>query len=124
MGLLETYQEWNFKPITPGASKTPRDQSDGKVAVDYLPNTYQKQIENRRPTDTVVIQASGDDATNGSFNTTTAFLYYSSLINGPLKNYKSRLVHKYNAQGTSDNDKYATSNEIRNTPGALYTTNS
>lgn len=124
MALKDIYENWSFKPILGvGANDTPVKQSEGRVAVDYLPNTYQTEVKNRAPRDTVVTQATADDATNGTFNTTSAFKYYSTLFNSPLKTFKSKVVHLYNAQGT-DTAKYATSNEIKNTPGALYSTNS
>lgn len=122
MGLKELYEGWAFRNGNKLGTNTPREQSDGDVAVDFLPNTYQTEIKNRTPTDTVVVQATSDDATNGTFNTTTAFRYYSTLVRSPLTSFKSRIVHKYDAQGT-DATKYATSNEIKNTPGALYNTN-
>jgi hypothetical protein len=124
MALKDIYESWAFKPILGvGASDTPVKQSEGRVAVDYLPNTYQTEVRNRTPGNKVVTQATGDDTTNGTFNTTSAFKYYSTLYSSPLKTFKSKVVHLYNAQGT-DASKYATSNEIRNTPGALYSTNS
>lgn len=124
MALKDIYESWAFKPILGvGANDTPVKQSEGRVAVDYLPNTYQTEVRNRSPRDTVVTQATTDDATNGTFNTTTAFKYYSTLFNSPLKTFKSKVVHLYNAQG-GDTAKYSTSNEIKNTPGALYSTNS
>ena len=124
MSLLDLYNSWNFKSAnTAGANKTPREVTEGKVAVDFLPNTYQTEVRNRTPHDKVVTQATGDDATNGTFSTVSAFKYYSTLFNSPLKTFKSKIVHLYNAQGT-DATKYATSNQVKNTPGALYSTNS
>lgn len=123
MGLKELYETWTFKAGNTLGNKNPRDQKDGILAVDYLPNTYQTEVKNRTPNDTVVTQATADDSTNGTFNTTSAFKYYSTLFASPLKTFKSKVVHLYNAQGT-DTAKYATSNEIKNTPGALYSTNS
>lgn len=124
MSLLDLYNSWNFKSAnTAGANKTPREVTEGKVAVDFLPNTYQTEVRNRTPQNKVVIQATADDATNGTFSTTSAFKYYSTLFNSPLKTFKSKIVHLYNAQGT-DAAKYATSNQVKNTPGALYSTNS
>jgi len=123
MGLKEIYESWNFRPVMNGANKTPRDQKDGKIAVDFLPNTYQTEVRNRAPGDVVVSQATEDDATKGSFNQ-QALKYYSTLIASPLKTFKSKVVHKYNAQGTSDVAKYTTTSEIKDTPGALYNTNS
>ena len=123
MGLKEIYDSWQFRPIMGGANKTPKEQKDGKVSVDFLPNTYQTEVRNRTPGDKVVSQATADDATNGTFSTNSAFKYYSTLFNSPLKTFKSKVVHLYNAQG-NDTSKYATSNEVKNTPGALYSTNS
>lgn len=123
MALKDIYESWNFKPIVAGTGKTPREQSEGKVAVDYLPNTYQTEVRNRTPGDKVVIQSTDDDATKGTFNTTSAFKYYSTLFTSPLKTFKSKVVHLYNAQGT-DTSKYITSNKVKDTPGALYSTNS
>lgn len=122
MGLKELYEGWNFRPIMDGADNNPREQKEGKVAVDFLPNTYQAEIRNRTPGDAVVIQASADNATNGMFNPVSAFQYYTTLFNSPLKTYKSQIVHRYNAQGT-DQAKYITSTGIVNMPGALYSTN-
>ena len=124
MSLLDLYNSWNFKSAnTAGANKTPREVTEGKVAVDFLPNVYQTEVRNRTPRDKVVTQATADDTTNGTFSTTSAFKYYSALFNSPLKTFKSRVVHLYNAQG-KDSDKYVTSNQVKNTPGALYSTNS
>lgn len=123
MALKDIYESWTFKPLTGiGANQTPVKQSEGKVAVDYLPNTYQTEVRNRTPQNTVVVQATEDDDTKGMFNKTSAFKYYTSLFNSPLKTFKSKVVHLYNAQGT-DATKYVTSNNVRNTPGALYNTN-
>lgn len=123
MGLKELYNNWNFKPLRGvGAGANPIKQSDGGVHVDFLPNTYQTEIRNRTPGDKVVSQATADDTTNGTFDTTSAFKYYSTLISSPLKTFKSKVVHKYNAQGV-DTTQYVTSNEVRNTQGALYSTN-
>lgn len=124
MRLEDIYRTWTFKPIAGvGASDTPVKQAEGRVAVDFLPNTYQTEVRNRTPNNKVVVQATRDDATNGTFRTTTAFNYYTTLYNNnSLRNFKSKVVHLYNAQGTT-NEKYITSNVIRNTPGALYNTN-
>lgn len=122
MSLIDLYNNWTFRSVNPlPASKNPKEQSEGKVAVDFLPNTYQTEVRNT-PRNQPVIPSAGDDTTNGTFNTTTAFRYYSTLVNSPLKSFKSKLVHLYNAQGT-DAQKYITSNSIRNTPGALYSNN-
>ena len=124
MALKDIYEQWAFRPIAGvGANQTPVKQSEGDVSVDFLPNTYQTEVRNRTPGDKVVTQAAGDDVTDGTFNTTSAFKYYTSLFNSPLKTFKSRVVHLYNAQGT-DANKYITSNEVKNTPGALYSNNS
>lgn len=123
MALKDIYEKWAFRPLAGvGAGDTPIKQSEGKVKVDFLPNTYQTEVRNRAPGDKVVNQATADDATNGTFNSTSAFKYYSTLVNSPLKTFKSRVVHKYNAQGV-DTTQYVTSNEVRNTQGALYSTN-
>jgi hypothetical protein len=123
MGLEELYKRWVFKNGNKlGATNTPREQSEGKVAVDFLPNTYQTEIRNRTPDDKVVTQATADDDTTGMFNKTTAFQYYSTIFNSPLKRFKSRVVHLYNAQGTTE-EKYITSTKVKNTPGALYINN-
>lgn len=124
MSLKDLYQNWNFRPLAGvGNGDDPVKQSEGKVAVDYLPNTYQKEVKNRTPNDKVVLQATGDDATKGTFNTTSAFKYYSTLFSSPLKTFKSKIVHLYNAQGNAS-EKYITSNKVKDTPGALYNTNS
>lgn len=124
MSLKDLYNNWNFKAAnTLGANKTPREQTEGKIAVDFLPNSYQTEVRNRIPGDKVVVQATADDDTKGTFNKTSAFKYYSTLFNSPLRTFKSKLVHIYNAQGTGKNSKYSTSDNIRNTPGALYNTN-
>lgn len=124
MGLKELYEGWAFRPLKDvNQDGTPKKQSEGKFSVDFLPNTYQTEIRNRTPGDKIVTQAATDDATNGTFNTTTAFKYYSTLFGGPLRTFKSKIVHLYDAQGAEE-AKYVTSNSIRNTPGALYNTNS
>jgi len=123
MGLKEMYESWEFKPTMAGANNTPQKQTEGDVAVDFLPNTYQTEVRNRTPGDKVVTQATVDDTTTGTFSTTSAFRYYTTLFSSPLKTFKSKVVHLYNAQGT-DSSKYITSDAIKNTPGALYSTNS
>ena len=117
MGLKETYETWTFKPLKDtGNADTPPNQSEGKVNVDYLPNTYQSGLANRTPQDKVVTQATADDATNGAFNS-TAFGYYSTLVDSPLKLFKSQEVHKYKINGN-----YTT--QFQNSEGVLYSTNS
>lgn len=122
MALKDIYESWTFRPILSGADKSPRNQANGEVAVDFLPNDYQTEVRNRAPGDKTVVQATGESDTAGTFNTTTAFKYYSTLYNSPLKTFKAKQVHLYNAQGT-DAQKYITSNAYRNTPGALYINN-
>jgi hypothetical protein len=123
MALKDIYESWAFKPLAGvGAGANPIKQSEGKVAVDFLPNTYQTEVRNRTPGDKVVTQATGDDATAGTFRTEAALKYYSALYNSPLKTFKGRVVQQYNAQGT-DTNKYVSSAEVRNTQGALYSTN-
>ncbi len=122
MSLLDLYNNWNFRNVSPlPSTKNPKEQSEGKVAVDFLPNTYQTEVRNT-PRNQPVVPSTGDDTTNGTFKPTTAFRYYSTLVNGPLKSFKSKLVHMYNAQGTNE-QKYITSNSVKNTPGALYSSN-
>lgn len=120
MALKELYEGWAFKPLAGvGGSDTPIKQSEGKVAVNFLQDTYQPREEdkvNRTPGDTVVSQATGDNETAGLFKQ-EALGYYSTLINSPLKAYKSRVVHKYNS---NSNKTYLDSTQVRNTPGALY----
>ena len=117
MSLLDLYNSWNFKSAnTAGANKTPREVTEGKVAVDFLPNTYQTEVRNRTPQNKVVTQATADNATVGEFNT-AALGYYSTLVNSPLKAYKSRVIHKYNS---ATNKTFLDSTQIKNTPGALY----
>jgi hypothetical protein len=124
MGLKELYESWTFKSVTPlSTSQNAREQSKGNVAVDFLPNTYQAEVRNTARNQPV-LPSSGDDTTNGTFKPSTAFKYYSTLVSGPLKSFKSRVVHLYNAQGTNKNDRYVSSDKVRNTPGALYSTNS
>ena len=117
MALKDIYENWAFRPIAgAGAHDTPVKQSEGKVSVDFLPNTYQEEVVNRTPGDKVVTQATEDNATAGLFKQ-EALGYYSTLINSPLKTYKSKVVHKFNS---STNQKYLDSTQVRNTPGALY----
>lgn len=123
MALKDLYESWAFKPLAGvGSADNPRTQSEGKVKVDFLPNTYQTEVRNRTPGDKVVTQATGDDTTAGTFNKDSALKYYSTLYNSPLKTFKGRVVQQYNAQGT-DTNKYVSSAEVRNTQGALYSTN-
>jgi hypothetical protein len=131
MGLKEMYESWNFRPVMEGDGNTPRNQAEGLVAVDFLPNTYQTEVRNRTPGNKTVTQATADDATNGTFNTTTgpnklsAFAQYTRLFgNTTLTRYKSKIVHKYNAQGTTPNSKFITSDDWKNSEGVLYSTNS
>jgi len=116
MSLKDLYESWTFKAGNTLGNKNPRDQKEGKIAVDFLPNTYQGEVANRAPGDTVVTQATADNATVGEFNS-AALGYYSTLVSSPLKAYKSRAIHKYNSDA---NKKYLDSTEVRNTPGALY----
>ena len=117
------YENWTFKPLRDvGNGGTPIKQAEGKFSVDYLPNTYQTEVKNREVGNKVVTQATEDDATNGTFNTDSAFKYYSTLVD-TFGRYKSRLVHQYNAQGKNDNDRFVTSTSYRNAPGILYNTN-
>jgi len=122
MGLKEKYDAWQFRPILAGDNKTPRNQKDGTVAVDFLPNTYQTGVANRTPGDKTVTQATDDDKTNGEF-TPTAFSRYTTLFQSSARVFKSKIVHAYNAQGTNDNDKYTTSTGIKEAPGTLYINN-
>lgn len=123
MALKDLYESWAFKPLAgAGSADNPRTQSEGKVKVDFLPNTYQTEIRNRTPGDKVVTQATADDATLGTFNKDSALKYYSQLYNSPLKTFKGKVVQQYNAQG-ADTSKYVSSAEVRNTQGALYSTN-
>lgn len=122
MSLLDLYNDWKFRPVAGlPQSATPPEQSQGNVAVDFLPNTYQTEVRNSSK-NVPVMPATGDDATNGTFKPDTSFRYYSTLVSGPLKSFKSRIIHLYNAQGT-DREKYITSDSIRTTPGALYNNN-
>jgi hypothetical protein len=121
MKLEDLYKDWQFKPILGGANKTPRDQASGTAAVDFLPNTYQAEVRNREFGDKVVTQATEDDKTNGTFKPDTAFRYYTRLFQSSFRTFKSTIVHKYNAQGTNDSDKYESAN--KDTPGALYINN-
>jgi hypothetical protein len=120
MSLLDLYNSWSFRAGNTLGNKTPVDQSQGKIAVDFLPNTYQTEVRNRVPGDKAVLQATGDDNTFGTFNTTSAFKRYTTLFNDTsLRVFKGKEVHKYNAQGPTT-AKYITSNNIVNTPGAQY----
>lgn len=120
MALKDIYENWTFRPIAgAGAHDTPIKQSEGKVAVNFLQDTYQPREQdevNRTPGDTVVVQATEDNATAGLFKQ-EALGYYSTLINSPLKTYKSRVVHKYSSNASKT---YLDSTKVRNTPGALY----
>jgi hypothetical protein len=117
MGLKELYETWQFRPIMNGANNTPPKQSEGEVAVDYLPNEYQAEIRNRTPGDKVVVQATDDDDTKGMFNKESAFKYYSTLIT--QYGTKSQI---YKAQA-GDTNKFVNSNSWKNSPGVLYSTN-
>lgn len=117
MGLKELYDDWTFRPIIAGEGKTPREQTDGKVAVDFLPNTYQTQVTNRAPDDKTVVLATGDDETEGSFNE-TALTYYSTLLNT-----YSRVAQTYKAQKEVTNT-FVGSTDWSGSPGVLYSTNS
>jgi hypothetical protein len=120
MGLKEIYDDWQFKAGNSiGRDKTPKEQKDGRVAVDFLPNTYQTEVRNRTPGNKVVTQATADDATTGMF-TATALGRYTTLFQSSLRTFKNKIVHKYNARGTTDAAKYETAN--KNEPGVLYTT--
>lgn len=116
------YDAWQFRPIMAGDGNNPRNQKEGAVAVDFLPNNYQTGVVNRPIGDKTVIQATADDATTGRF-TPQAFNRYTTLFQSNFRVFKSKIVHTYNAQGTNDNDKYTTSTGIKNSPGALYINN-
>jgi len=121
MSLKDLYENWPFKTGNQLGNKTPRDQAEGKIAVNFLQDNYQGGIKNRTPGDKVVTQATTDDATVGNFSS-AAFSNYSRLFMSPIRTFKSKVVHLYNAQGT-DAAKYVTSDKIKKTPGALYNTN-
>jgi hypothetical protein len=114
MGLKETYLAWNFRPIMDGQNKTPLEQKEGKVAVDFLPNDYQAEIRNRTPGDKVVVQATDDDDTKGMFNKESAFKYYSTLIGK-----YSTVAQLYKAQA-EDTDTFTKSTSWSSAPGVLY----
>jgi len=127
MSLEELYNQTNFRnklntKFNGGAYGTPAspvDQAtDGSVAVDFLDNTYQSEVRNRTPGDKTVVQAVGDDTTNGTF-TTRAFTHYTSLTANTALTRQATL-HMYNAR--NNEKKYESS--IAGTPGALYNTNS
>ena len=122
MALKDIYEKWTFKPLAGvGAGDTPIKQSEGRVDIDFLPNNYQTGVTNRTPGNKVVTQATEDNKTNGKF-TDQALGYYTRLYQSPARLFKSKVVHLYDAQGT-DTSKYVSSAEIRNTQGALYSTN-
>lgn len=123
MKLEDMYNTWTFKPLrSVSPTGTPRSQSDGEHAVDFLPNYYQTGIVNRPVGDKTVVQATADDATAGRF-TDRAFLRYSALFYSNARVFKTKIVHPYNAQGSYDNARYTTSTGIKNSPGTLYITN-
>lgn len=142
MSLLDLYNSWTFKTPTvvntQNTQKTPRDaatvnSSSPGVGVDFLPDTYQAEIRNRGYRDTTIQLDTDPTKTKGTFNTTTAFGLYSTFLsktatrnyyNNSLTTAGTKTIHLYNAQGTNVNDKYITSTVIKNTPGALYNTNS
>lgn len=132
MSLKDIYDNWKFNTGNSlGPNKGPREQSDGKVAVDFLPNTYQKEVRNRAPGSTEVVQATADDATAGTFNVESsgqtilsAFKRYTALVtNSKWTYWHGNKVHNYNAQGTNPNDKYLTSTSVKDAPGVTYHTN-
>tara|TARA_R110000868_G_scaffold304305_2_gene564813 strand:- start:421 stop:822 length:402 start_codon:yes stop_codon:yes gene_type:complete len=132
MGLKELYDDWAFKPIMAGANKTPRDASEGLVAVNFLPNSYQVEVKNREIGDTSILLDTDPTKTKGSFRTDTAFGMYSKFLsstatrdyyNNSLTKAGTKTVHLYNAQGVNANDKYSTSAGIAGSKGILYTTN-
>jgi len=116
MSLKDLYENWPFKTGNTLGNKNPRDQKEGKIAVNFLPNTYQDEVVNRIPGNKVVTQATADNTTVGTFNS-AALGYYSTLVSSPLKAYKSKVVHKYNS---STNKTYLDETGVKNTPGALY----
>lgn len=126
MGLKEIYEDWAFRPILTGEGKTPRDQTEGDVAVDFLPNDYQTEVTNRTPGDLTVTPATGDDTTSGQFKESAFGMYSTFLDNSKTRKYYNKDLaspsHKYNGQGT-EKDKFTTSDEWKNSPGVLYSTN-
>lgn len=124
MALLDLYNSWTFRQSqvvnATGGTRSPREQASGIAATDFLSNEYQTEVRNRTPGDKVVVQATGDDTTTGTFKPISALKRYSALVgNSLLTTFRSKVVHKYNAQGVNPNDKYITSDGIAGTPGAL-----
>lgn len=127
MSLKDLYLNWTFRRptvinTTDGVA-TPREQASGTVAVDFMSNEYQTEIRNRPYKDTTVVQATTDDTTAGTFTNNALFRYSEKVKDTLLSIYKGRPVHKFNAQSTNPNDKYITSDNVANTPGAEYYNN-
>jgi hypothetical protein len=136
MGLIELYNGWTFSTPNTLGNKTPREQSSGSVAVDFLSNKYQTEVRNRTPGDKVVTHtnvAPDEDSTgqgNSTFNAynltqtdtkKSGLKYYSTLTgNTALIRWNGDLIQKYKAQTSNLNDKYSTSQSISDSPGVLY----
>lgn len=131
MSLESLYNSWTFKPLgvnTYQGSGTPVLQALGGIAVDFLPNTYQKEVRNRAPGDKIVLQSEepgiGDAAsTKGTFAPKGLLFHKEQTNDVLLTRWRGKDLHKYNVQDTDPNKQYITSADIRNTPGALYLTN-
>lgn len=124
MSLKDLYESWTFRremPVGGNASATPRQQASGQVGVDFLPNTFQQEFTPRPLGDKTVLLETNPEKTKGTFHETTALRYYTTLFSDSLRRvFGGKTVHKYNAAGTSPNDRYLTSDGISGTPGANY----
>lgn len=127
MSLKDLYLNWTFRRPTAinteGGVATPREQAAGEVAVDFMSNEYQTEIRTRPFNDKTVLPATEDDTTSGTFTQSALFRYGQKVTDAVLTMYKGNKVHKFNAQGTGDNDKYITSEKVKDTPGATYHNN-
>jgi hypothetical protein len=127
MSLKDLYLSWTFR--TPTAINTqdgvatPREQANGDVAVDFMSNEFQTEVRNRPFKNTTVTQATEDDKTAGTFTNNALFRYGEKVKDTLLTMYKGKNVHKFNAQGVNPNDKYITSDDIKDTKGIGYYNN-
>lgn len=127
MSLKDLYEKWTFRHSrevnTQGGVASPREQASGTVGVDFLPNEYQSEVR-VRPAGDKTVSPSPDVATNtGTFTEAGLSHYATKVKNTLLTMYRGRQVHKFNPTSGRDEDKYLTSQSIKDTPGAKYFNN-
>ena len=111
VGLLKKYLESTIDNVVKA-----RQQAEGELGVDNMPNDFQSEFQPREPGTKYYPQSPGEDDTFGRW-LNKALLYYGSVVTDPLfSNYKDRLVHKYNQRdpGTHYTEQYSETLGVQN----------